>query len=219
MTASGVSAGAAAATAAGTSAAAEGASASRAPLQEGGNETEDGGGGNETEDGAGNESEEDGGGGGGETHEVVVGPGGDLVFDPESLTIAPGDTVHWVWDSDNHNVVPESSPDEAEWEGHPDVVDAGAEYEHTFEVEGTYEYVCEPHVSAGMVGEIEVAEGGGGGGGGGAHEFDPEHIGVPVQKHFIGAATFTAIFATMGFIFYLLKYGESANTSYPNKKD
>ena len=32
-------------------------------------------------------------------------------------------------------------------------------------------------------------------------------------------ATFAAIFVTFVFTFYVLKYGESANTSYPNKKD
>jgi plastocyanin len=210
-TASGVSAGAAAATAAGTPAAADEAPASTTSFQAD-NESGDG-----NESGGGNESES---GGGGETHEVVVGPGGETVFDPDSLTIAPGDTVHWVWDSDTHNIAPQNTPDGAEWEGHTEIADAGTEYEHTFETEGAYEYICEPHVAAGMEGTIQVGGSGGGGGGeGAAASFDPEHIGVPIQKHFIGAATFTAIFATMGFIFYLLKYGESANTSYPNKKD
>jgi len=215
-TASGVSAAAAAAGAAGSSAAAQDAPA----LQEGGNESggNQSGGGNES--GAGNES---GGGnqsgGGGATTEVVVGPGGDLVFDPAEVTIAPGDTVHWVWDSDNHNIAPGSTPEGAEWEGHPEIANAGTEYSHTFETTGTFEYVCEPHVASGMEGSVVVQEGGGGGGGGGAEEFDPLHIGVPMQKHYIGAATFLAIFATIGFTFYLLKYGESANTSYPNKKD
>lgn len=31
-------------------------------------------------------------------------------------------------------------------------------YEHTFEVPGTYTYICEPHVKADMVGEIIVTE-------------------------------------------------------------
>jgi len=209
-TASGVSAAAAAAGAAGSSAAAQDAPA----LQEGGNES---GGGNQSggnESGGGNQS----GGGGGVAQEVVVGPGGNNVFDPADVTIAPGETVHWVWDSPNHNIAPQSTPDGAEWEGYPEISEAGTEYSHTFETTGTYEYVCEPHAAAGMEGSVTVQEGGGGGGGGAA-EFDPHHIGVPIQKHYMGAATFLAIFATIGFTFYLLKYGESANTSYPNKKD
>ncbi|HMB50398.1 MAG TPA: plastocyanin/azurin family copper-binding protein [Natronoarchaeum rubrum] len=211
-TASGVSAAAAAAGAAGSSAAAQDAPA----LQEGGNES---GGGNQTgggnESGGGNQS----GGGAGTTHEVVVGPGGENVFQPAELPIAPGDTVVWTWDSPNHNIAPQDIPGDAEWEGHPEISDAGTTHEHTFEVTGTYNYVCEPHAAAGMEGSVTVEEGGGGGGGGAAAEFDPHDIGVPMQKHYIGAATFLAIFATIGFTFYLLKYGESANTSYPNKKD
>lgn len=216
-TASGVSAAAAAAGAAGSSAAAQDAPA----LQEGGNESggNQSGGGNES--GAGNES---GGGnqsgGGGATHEVAVGAGGENVFEPAELTIAPGDTVNFVWEGDNHNIAPQDIPGEAEWEGHPEIANTGTEYSHTFEVAGTYNYLCEPHAAAGMEGVITAEEGGGGGGGGSAaEEFDPLHIGVPMQKHYIGAATFLAIFATIGFTFYLLKYGESANTSYPNKKD
>ncbi|ADB60395.1 blue (type 1) copper domain protein [Haloterrigena turkmenica DSM 5511] len=31
-------------------------------------------------------------------------------------------------------------------------------FEHTFEVPGTYTYICEPHVNAGMTGQIIVSE-------------------------------------------------------------
>lgn len=31
-------------------------------------------------------------------------------------------------------------------------------YEHTFEVSGTYEYICVPHVGGGMVGTVVVSE-------------------------------------------------------------
>ena len=211
-TASGVSAAAAAAGAAGSSAAAQDAPA----LQQEGNAS--GGNASGNASGGGNQSGNQSGGGG-TTHEVIVGPGGDLVFDPEEDTIAPGDTVVWTWDSDNHNVAPTSVPGEAEWEGYPEISGPGTEYSHTFETTGTYEYVCQPHASSGMEGSVVVQEGGASaGGGGGAAEFDPHDLGVPIQKHYIGAATFLAIFATFGFTFYLLKYGESANTSYPNKK-
>lgn len=39
------------------------------------------------------------GGSGGSTKTVVVGPGGSLTFDPETLTIAPGTKVKFKWDS------------------------------------------------------------------------------------------------------------------------
>lgn len=96
----------------------------------------------------------------GDRHSVSVGAFGNLVFDPESLTISPGTTVTFEWESDNHNVVPESQPSGANWEGEGEqgiTFDQGHSYSHTFETEGTYEYVCTPHEAAGMVGEIVVA--------------------------------------------------------------
>jgi plastocyanin len=181
---------------AGTAAAAGGASVT-ASAQD--NESGDGGG-NETEDGGGNEST-DGGGGGGETHEVVVGPGGETVFDPDSLTIAPGDTVHWVWDSDTHNVVPDGIPEGSSWEGHPEIADAGTEYEFTFETQGTFEYICEPHVSAGMAGSITVQEGG-------ASE-DGGHQGpvVPNSALSLAVGTIGAMVSTLALAYFFIKYG------------
>ena len=155
------------------------------------------------------------GGGGGPTKDVVVGPGGNLVFEPAEITIAPGTTVHWVWESDNHNVIPESQPDGANWEGTPGgaskTYNTGYEYSHTFDTTGTYEYFCQPHKTAGMVGTITVQEGGGGGGGGGHQEADPEHMGVPFQAHFVGIATILMMIVSLIYTFFLVKYGESPN--------
>lgn len=168
----------------------------------------------------GNESDGDGGGGGA-TEEVVVGPGGNLVYEPAELTIPPGTTVNFVWDSDLHNVVVESQPDGANWEGTPgapdETYDTGYEYSFTFEVEGTYEYFCQPHLAAGMEASITVQEGGGGGGGEGGggvqEEVDPEEMGVPFQAHFVGLATLLMMAVSLVYTFFLLKYGESPNTS------
>ncbi len=159
-----------------------------------------------------------GSGASGPTEEVVVGPGGNLVFEPADLTIAPGTTVNFVWDSDNHNIVVENQPDDANWEGTPggpsDIYNTGYEYSHTFETEGTYEYFCQPHKSAGMVASITVQTGGAGGG---AAELDPHDMGVPFQAHYVGAATVLAIVVSLVFTFYVLKYGESPNASSPNR--
>ncbi|USZ68723.1 plastocyanin/azurin family copper-binding protein [Halorussus salilacus] len=212
MAASGVAGGTAAGAAAGPVAAAQ---------DDGNTTTADG---NETttaanETAEGNESDSDGGGGGGggPTEEVTVGPGGELVYDPAELTIEPGTTVKWVWDSDNHNVVAESTPDDSDWEGteggDDETYDTGYEYEYTFETEGDYAYYCTPHQSAGMEATITVQEGGGGGGGGAAAEEDPEHMGVPIQAHFVGIGTILMIIISLVYTFFLLKYGESPNTS------
>jgi plastocyanin len=162
-------------------------------------------------------AQEDGeGDGGGGTEEVVVGPGGSLQYDPEDLTITPGTTVHWTWDSDNHNVVPSEKPEDSGFEGTEGGDDqthnAGHEYEHTFEVEGDYEYYCTPHRQAGMVGSITVSTDTGGDGGGQIEE-DPEHMGVPFQAHFVGLATLLMLVVSLIYTFFLLKYGESPHTS------
>src|SRR5688500_5095347 len=40
-----------------------------------------------------------------ETHTVAVGPSALHVFQPTTVTIQPGDTVQWVWQSSGHSVV------------------------------------------------------------------------------------------------------------------
>jgi plastocyanin len=177
--------------------------------------------GNETTTAANGTASEGQSGGGGPTEEVTVGPGGSLVFEPAEITIAPGTTIKWVWESDNHNVVPESQPEGADWqgtEGAPDkTYDTGHEYSHTFETEGEYEYFCQPHKTAGMVGTITVQEGGAETGGGGGGEADPEHMGVPFQAHFVGLATLLMMVVSLIYTFFLLKYGESPHASGSNR--
>ena len=188
--------------------------------------------GNETTTAANGTASEGQSGGGGPTEEVIVGPGGSLVFEPAELTIAPGTTVNFVWESDNHNVVPESQPDGATWEGegeqgvtfdeghsysHTFETEGTYEYSHTFEMEGEYEYFCQPHKTAGMVGTITVQEGGAESGGGGGGEADPEHMGVPFQAHFVGLATLLMMVVSLIYTFFLLKYGESPHASGSNR--
>ncbi|WP_423745181.1 plastocyanin/azurin family copper-binding protein (plasmid) [Haladaptatus sp. SPP-AMP-3] len=191
--------------------------------QSGGNGTSGGqtttsGGGNQSSgnQSSGNQSQ-GGGGGGGPTKQVIVGPGGDLVFDPDKLTVTPGTTVKFVWESDGHNVVPESQPDGAGWKGSgsaSELFDTGHTYSHTFSTPGEYAYYCAPHKSAGMTGTITV---GSPGGGGGAAEADPEEMGVPFQAHYVGIATILMVMMSLLYTFFFLKYGESANTSGGNR--
>ena len=160
------------------------------------------------------QEDESEGGGGGETATVTVGPGGSLVYSPGTdspLQIAPGTTVEFVWESNNHNIVVDAQPEGAGWEGHETLENAGFTYEHTFETLGTYEYYCQPHQTAGMVGTIEVVENPNAGGGGGG-EKELHSFGVPIHAHWVGAATILGIIVTIIFTFYVLKYGESAHT-------
>jgi plastocyanin len=113
---------------------------------------------------------DDGGNGGAAT--VAAGPNGELVFDPEEITLSVGDTVTWEFESAGHNVsaYPDhadqvSLPEGAEPFGSDGVADdqyatlaQGETYEHTFETAGEYTYVCVPHVASGMIGTVVVEE-------------------------------------------------------------
>ena len=78
----------------------------------------------------------------------------NLRFSPSSVTITEGDTVRFFWSGQAlpHNAVERNG-----------VFDSGeparaVDYSFTFErgMNGTYEFVCEPHESVGMVGQITV---------------------------------------------------------------
>ena len=145
------------------------------------------------------------------------GNGGAFAYEPAAVQIDPGTTVQWEWTGEGggHNVVDE----EGAFDSGSPVAEAGVNFEHTFDEEGVFLYYCTPHKSLGMKGAVVVGavpEGGGGGDGGGeaAAEVDPEHMGVPFQAHWVGIATMLAMFVTLIFTFFLLKYGESAHASH-----
>ncbi|MGM0592649.1 MAG: plastocyanin/azurin family copper-binding protein [Halobacteriota archaeon] len=149
------------------------------------------------------EEGDEGGGGGGGTETVEVGPGGDLVYTPgtdEALEITPGTTVNFVWDSDDHNIVVDSQPEDAEWPGHEPIENTGFEYSYTFETLGTYEYHCDPHEVAGMLGEIDVVESL-------SSNEGPNLPQVPESAKALSVATTFAMLATLGLAFFFLKYG------------
>jgi len=171
------------------------------------------GGGNQTGTGT---AAAGGGGGGTETVNLV-----DFAFEPGTdspLYITPGTTVNFVWETSTHNIVVDSQPDGAGWEGHQPIESAGFEYSHTFETTGTYEFHCQPHQDLGMVGTIVVNEQGAAPSGGGGGEVDPEEMGVPFQAHFVGLATLIGIAISLVFTFFFLKYGETPNSGYPEEK-
>ena len=99
-----------------------------------------------------------------QTHTVMVGEGGALVFTPATHTIHAGDTVRWVWGSPGHSVVSGTngntdnrfcSPSDSGCDN-PPLSDMGAIYEHTFTHAGTFPYYCSVHFSLGMTGTITV---------------------------------------------------------------
>ena len=81
----------------------------------------------------------------------------NLRFSPDTVSITEGDTVRFFWSGQAlpHNAV-ESN----------EVFDSGepardVDYSFTFEIgmNGTYDFVCEPHAALGMVGQIIVEPG------------------------------------------------------------
>lgn len=95
------------------------------------------------------------------THTVEVGDSGYI---PSTLTVTEGDTVHFVWTGDSHNVVSgvPLTPDGA---FESELKNRGYEYDVTFDrdllnahpmVGNVYNFYCVPHWSMGMVGSITV---------------------------------------------------------------
>lgn len=170
----------------------------------GGNETDGEGGGNETQ--GGNESDdggnESGGGGGGGTETVNV---VDNAFEPDSLSIEPGTTVEWAWQDTQaqHNVVPDSQPEEASWEGHPGLESGDFSFESTFEVEGDYEYICEPHVAQGMTGTITVDPDASEGAADGPIQL------VPDAAWTLVIATVAGMISTLSLVYAFMRFGGS----------
>jgi plastocyanin len=98
-----------------------------------------------------------------------------LAFEPETVTITPGDAVRW----DNEagltftvTAYEKQLPDDAEHfasggfdseqaarDAYPEGgIGSGESYRHVFETPGSYEYFCVPQENAGMTGTVEVRE-------------------------------------------------------------
>ncbi len=89
------------------------------------------------------------------TVEVKLGTDdGMLAFEPSSITISAGDSVKFV----NNKLAPHN----AIFDGHEDLSHTdlafapGESWTKTFSAAGTYDFYCEPHRGAGMVGKVVV---------------------------------------------------------------
>jgi plastocyanin len=119
------------------------------------------------------EGESDGqGGSGGPTMassasvEMTTTPDGAQVFDPDLVWLEPGGTITFVNESGTHSATayaeandkPGRIPSGAEAWDSGILTDQGAEFSHTFETEGVYDYYCIPHEALGMTGTVVVGE-------------------------------------------------------------
>ena len=86
--------------------------------------------------------------------EITMGSDGNLVFAPNELSIAAGESVTFTnGDLPPHNMVVTDHPELS----HPDLAFVGGEsFDVTFNDPGDYEFQCEPHTGAGMKGVIHV---------------------------------------------------------------
>ncbi|MFB4371669.1 MULTISPECIES: pseudoazurin [unclassified Pseudomonas] len=94
-----------------------------------------------------------------EVHEVKMlnrGASGAMVYEPDYLAIAPGDTVKFIATQPSHNAasLPGFLPDGAE----PFKGRINEEVEVKFDVPGFYGIQCIPHLAMGMVMLIQVGD-------------------------------------------------------------
>jgi len=111
------------------------------------------------------------------TYVVLMRADGGFHFDPPALRLEPGDSVLWFNLGDNHSTtayhpankkagkvqaelrIPEGAKP---WDsGILGINGRGLTFEHTFQIQGTYDYYCFPHEFLGMVGRLVVGQPGG----------------------------------------------------------
>jgi len=106
-----------------------------------------------------------------ELHTEDVDEDSVFYFDPVGVHVAPGTTVTFEVKSGSHSTTAyaKNNPN-ADTRRIPDDADAwdsavmktvGETFEHTFSVEGTYDFYCIPHKPLGMVGRVVCGDPGG----------------------------------------------------------
>ena len=88
--------------------------------------------------------------------EVTMGSNGNLVFEPNDITINAGDTVTFTNGAlPPHNMIVKDHPELS----HGDLAFAtGDSFDVTFPDAGDFEFQCDPHAGAGMKGVIHVQQ-------------------------------------------------------------
>ncbi|MEL6135214.1 MAG: plastocyanin/azurin family copper-binding protein, partial [Bacteroidota bacterium] len=91
-----------------------------------------------------------------QTNFNVTAGGGALTFSPANLTITAGDSVTWMNMGGSHNVNGTQAAFPNNPESFGNAVGAGWTFGYRFNTPGTYDYQCDPHAGANMVGQIIV---------------------------------------------------------------
>lgn len=86
--------------------------------------------------------------------DVTMGSGGNLVFEPNEITISAGETVHFINEAlPPHNIIVEGRADLSR---ETLMFAPGESQDVEFNDVGNYNFFCGPHQGAGMVGVIHV---------------------------------------------------------------
>ena len=87
------------------------------------------------------------------THTITV---KNFGFEPSSLNVEVGDLIEWKWESGSHTTTSKTIPSgAASWDS--PMTSSSASYSYTITKVGTYNYVCTPHQSGGMVASITAS--------------------------------------------------------------
>ena len=86
--------------------------------------------------------------------DVTMGSGGNLVFEPNEITISAGETVHFINEAlPPHNIIVEARPDLSR---EALLFAPGESQDIIFADAGDYTFFCGPHQGAGMIGTVHV---------------------------------------------------------------
>lgn len=86
--------------------------------------------------------------------DVTMGSNGNLVFEPNDITITAGETVHFINEAlPPHNIIVEGRADLSR---EALLFAPGETQDVVFADPGDYEFFCGPHQGAGMTGVIHV---------------------------------------------------------------
>ncbi len=86
--------------------------------------------------------------------DVTMGSNGNLVFDPDNISITTGETLHFVNGMlPPHNIIVEGRADLSR---ESLMFSPGESQDIKFADKGDYDFFCGPHQGAGMIGHIHV---------------------------------------------------------------
>jgi plastocyanin len=87
---------------------------------------------------------------------MVTGNGYSFYFSPSSVSIQPGDTVRWTWNSSGHSTT-SGSPGMPDGLWDSGILNQGAVFTYTFNTAGSFPYYCTVHgACCGMTGIVMV---------------------------------------------------------------